>query len=102
MKEETANDRDWPANNVFLNCYEDYFSHTKPEPFDPNNQMLEGGEDHNLSQNQPNQTVKYIDMAIWVLLSRYSLSLSLSLSFLSFDPNDQMLEGGEDIILQFI
>ena len=44
--------------------------------------MLEGGEKHSISHNQPDPTVKYKDMAVWVsTLKVLSLSLSLSLSF---------------------
>jgi hypothetical protein len=39
--------------------------------------MLEGGEKHSISHNQPDPTVKYKDMAVWVSTLKV-LSLSLS------------------------
>ena len=54
-------------------------SHTKLEPSELNSQMLEGCEEYNISKNQPDLTVNTETWQFEFLLSRYSLSLSLSL-----------------------
>jgi hypothetical protein len=48
-EEKNTNDHDWLASSFFVNYYEGYISHTKPKPSDPNDYMLEGGEDPNIS-----------------------------------------------------
>jgi len=59
-----------------LKCYEGYISHKNLERSDPIGQMLEGGEEHNISKTQPDPTVQYRDIDIWVsALNVLSLSL---------------------------
>ena len=79
MEEETTSYRDWPASRFFLKCYDGYISHTKLDPLDPSDQMLKGGEEHNIPKTKPNSMVKYKDMVAWVFALKV-LSLSLSLS----------------------
>jgi hypothetical protein len=47
-----------------LKCYEGYISHKNLERSDPIGQMLEGGEEHNISKTQPDPTVQYRDIDI--------------------------------------
>jgi hypothetical protein len=48
-EEKNTNDHYWLAGSFFVNYYEGYIFHTKPKPSDPNDYMLEGGEDPNIS-----------------------------------------------------
>jgi hypothetical protein len=77
MEAKMARDRDWPADMFSLKYYEGYISHAKPEHLDPNGQMLEGGEEHNISKTNPIQrcNTSIFTWSFEFLLSRYSLSL---------------------------
>jgi hypothetical protein len=79
MEAKMARDRDWPADMFSLKYYEGYISHAKPEHLDPNGQMLEGGEEHNISKTNPIQrcNTSIFTWSFDFLLSRYSLSLSV-------------------------
>jgi hypothetical protein len=82
-EEETANDHDWPESRFFLKCCKGYIFHIKkkPDPSNPNGQMLEGGEEHNISRNPARSNGEIQRYGHLSFCFQSILSLSLSLSF---------------------
>jgi hypothetical protein len=81
----------WPwltCRQVFLEMLWGLYLSLQTRTFKSSGQMLEGGENHNISKNQTNPTVQYGDMAVLVsALKIHSLTVSpffFHLAILSF------------------